>query len=176
MTEKEVIDIILPEIKNCRREIDVENSYNRLIRFIWSNPDEVLKINTRWLISICDTIADCDKNPTQRSNAAMISCFTNMVKLWTSSEMMRKAGKPDNEIYSQMISNPIPLWDGMTSFTPHQLKGDMTWNLFKRMNHVLGESPFLKKLFKTVITRIVASDNAMSDLHKIHGHLFKNAF
>ena len=76
-----MLNIILPLIQNLRRNIDVENNWRKLHEIIETNINDICKtLNTRWLISICDTYIDYGSEIESR-NAMIIVLIANMEKL-----------------------------------------------------------------------------------------------
>ena len=118
----------------------------------------------RWLISICDTIVDFGP-PGQKPLAMMIVNFTNMLKLWDTSDSLVN----DSTINKNKASKykTTQLWDGVITFDI--LYGDMPNNMMKRMNNVLSQDQVLNRIWKRIKTLLKDQPElSLNKLQKFH--------
>lgn len=96
-----------------------------------NNINIVLKLNSRWLISIADTYID-HGNDNEKKTALLISSIMTWEKMSHSTGKLKR------------------LWDGLQ--TIHKYKGDAHSNLAKRIKKTIGKE-FLYQLFLALIER-----------------------
>jgi len=88
-----------------------------------------LELNTRWLTSVCDTLADCGRNDAQKALGLCGSILANTIKL-SETELKvfhtKRPWPPNAKVRSE-----VRLFDGLISFGIE--KGDMIANLFERI-------------------------------------------
>ncbi len=165
-------DKILDLIIKLRRKINPETNWREFDNLVKNNIKTICKrINTRFLISICDTYVDYG-NPIESRNAMIISAITNMEKLSQTYFAMFDTSLNKKKI-KYLKSNKIELWDGMTSF--NLSKGDLTQNMFRRIDQCLQETPELHAIFVTLLKRIKKNNNKtiLGGLNKYHNKIFK---
>jgi len=145
-----------------RRNLKPDESWKMLRDLLENNLDLCLKnFNTRWLISICDTYADYG-TPQERANAMLISTVVNMVKLI---ETIRLVGKnPELDWQKVGRQKSRRLWNGVTTF--NIVRGDMTRNLFSRINACFTETPVLEEIWFAVYKRLQTHDNILKQIHE----------
>ena len=151
-------------IIQIRREINVEENQRQFSELFLSEVNFFCEhLSTRWLVSVCDTIADYG-NSQQQKSAICISTFVNLIKL---SETERLIGQPAaDDVEGFLESWPHSLGGGMTSY--HISSGDMPRNLFRRIERCLENTPALKVVFLTILQRIQRSDNLLSRLGRLN--------
>jgi len=165
-----MIEELISLIKNLRQGRNTEKNRIEFKRIIQKNIKKICKnLNTRWLISICDTYVDYG-NPIEARNALIITVFTNMEKLGQTYFHMFDLKINNEKIKKLRDEPPFELWDGMTSF--HLKKGDLTSNMFRRIDWCLKETPELHLIFKTVLTRIKKNDTILGNINKYHRKVF----
>jgi len=153
-----------------RRGAETPTSFRCLQQLVEDSLEAALEqLNTRWLVSVCDSYADCGA-PLESRNALLISTFINWERFaatymhWSdpsrSTRVIDQAIPPTNE----------PLWDGL--FTLHLGCGDTTSNLLARYTKALETTPVLLRIWRALLERIKSSDSVMAALDKPHGHLF----
>lgn len=159
-------------IKKLRQKSEPEKNWIEFNGYINTNINSICKsLNTRWLISICDTYADYG-SPIEARNALIVSVLVNMEKLGQTQRLLQKDSTIDTgKMKYYKNSKPIYLWDGMTSFNINN--GDLTKNLFRRMDSLIKYSPEIYMIFKTLIHRLAKEDTILSSLNKIHKKIFK---
>ena len=159
----EILKTVLECIIKSRREIDTEANTKLFKDTVEKNLDTVLTMNTRWLISVCDTYADCG-NETERSNATMVSLMFNQIKLFDTYLSL----VVDHRIDGNKIPNyrTKPQWGGMWGFNINQ--GDMVENLMNRVNTNLSSTPVIHKIWLRIMDGVADSNNSFAMLKKIH--------
>lgn len=139
-----------------RRGISTGTVYAQFRRLWEGHGDLLLEIlDTRWLISACDTICDHASDPAEKQSAVLVSLFANTVKLAESERLgLDTTGTP----------RPVPrgtaLFDGMTAFVAG--KGDMPANLLKRLEQGLDSSSISGAIGREVVTRCLGHDTVFS--------------
>jgi len=154
--------------------------YSSFKNFLYDNQEKISELNTRWLVSICDTIVDGElitgDNPAEASRAMLITTFINTIKLCATDQLLYNQEFSERNLKEVRTKKPAPeLWDGVVIFRPDHNIGDMTWNLFKRIKLCLKSSPLLANIFKVVVKRVEEGNNPLSDLNKYHTQVFKTA-
>jgi len=165
--QSEIQELII----NLRKGKEKERNWIQFTELIENNLKEVCKvIDTRWLISICDTYADYG-DPVARRNAMLVVQTANFEKLWATYLLMYDL-KLNEEKTEQLKKNKIiPLWDGMYSFNINH--GDMTNNFFARVDDLMMDTPVINAIYKTVVQRIKENDTILANLNKYHKRLFE---
>jgi hypothetical protein len=128
------------------------------------------ELDTRWLVSICDTYADFGDGITSR-NALLVVQMVNFEKLWATNLLMYDVTLNERKLARLKKNKVIPLWDGMYSFNINH--GDMTWNLFSRMENLLGETPVIHAIYMTLTERLKKHGTALANINKYHKRLFE---
>jgi len=172
MTDQENLQSEIQElIINLRKGKEKEKNWIQFTELIENNLKEVCRvIDTRWLVSICDTYADYG-DPVARRNAMLVVQTANFEKLWATYLLMYDL-KLNEEKTEQLKKNKIiPLWDGMYSFNINH--GDMTNNFFARVDDLMMDTPVINAIFKTVVQRIKENDTVLANLNKYHKRLFE---
>lgn len=126
-----------------RRAIDTAVSAE-LFRSMWAAECAFLteRLDTRWLISACDTIVDLSDNSADVAAAYAGSLFMNTIKLYETEILASGAAAFSNEGRRsyRSIEGRVPLFDGMSAFIIG--RGDMIANLYERARRVCrGETP-----------------------------------
>ena len=166
---------LLREVKslivNLRRQKDTDVHWSRFTSLLRNNLDQICRyFDTRWLVSIADTIID-HGTPIERRNAMYISIVANFEKLWATNLLMYDIHLNLEKLKELKNNRIIPLWDGMYSFNIN--RGDMTNNLFGRIYILLDETPDIRKIFDTILERIKSNDTVLSNLESYHKRLFE---
>lgn len=155
-----------------RRKLDLLNTVNIFLQ-LWQNEYSFLckHLNSRWLISACDTFVDHGSTSLQRALALVGTTLINVVKL---SETER-IGIRDNTVHAQRLNTIsaahangrfVELWDGMTAYDT--ITGDMPKNLFERIIRLSGEDPALHCILTTLIERAADGNNLIGRLEKLN--------
>jgi hypothetical protein len=170
----QLLNIILPLIVNLRRGIEVEESMVLLRHAVEGYIDDVcIQLDTRWLVSICDTYAEFG-TPIECRNAFMISMLAIFEKTSQTYAYWRLGYPQTLDSIEPLEHRKIPLWDGMDSF--HLVHGDVTINLFRRFESLLVETPNIEKIYKRVKDAIEKNETILGTLNKHHKHVFETDY
>ena len=162
---------IKPLIASLRQGKDVDSHWPEFKSTVEKNISDVCKeFDTRWLVSVADTYAD-HGNEIESRNALYISLIADFEKLWGTYLLMHDVTLNPEKLELLKKNKVIPLWDGMYSFNINH--GDMTNNLFMRIDALLKETPELHQIFNMVISRIVNADGVLGNLNQYHQRLFE---
>ncbi len=169
-----LIDRIKPWIVNLRRGIETERSFGEFRAIVEGDLDAVCtELNTRWLVSLCDTYVDFGE-PIEQRNAMLVSMLVNWEKVAQSYVLWKSNYEGSLEVPEHHEPRKLFLWDGMTSF--HLEIGDVTNNLFARTQRLLAETPQIERIYRTVLERIEKDETILGTLNKRHGHVFETSF
>lgn len=158
-------------IKSLRKKENIGRNWEEFKEIIKTNLDQVCAVlDTRWLISICDTFVDYGSDIEKR-NAMLVVQFANLEKLWATYLLMYDINLNSEKLNQLKKNKIIPLWDGMYSFNIHH--GDMTNNMFSRMDLLMKETPVIEKFYQVVLERHKLNDTVLSNLNKYHKKLFE---
>lgn len=151
--------------RGIEHEVNIRDFF-RILEFA----TEVLcqRLSTRWLVSVCDTIADHGRSPSEKANAICISLFINLIKLAETESILKgAAGSAGNEQFDSdialerfLVGWPHSLGDGMTSYHPQ--RGDMPRNLLARIEATMAGNSLVGEIFAAVLERVKQSDNLLS--------------
>jgi hypothetical protein len=124
-------------------------------------------LNTRWLTSAADTIAEHDPDPLQRSLALATSVLINTVKIYETERHVTGADSlpPDQGKIDEFGQILVPLADGMSAFVVGT--DDTLRNLHWRMEPMFDEGP-AGMILKTVDARMQRLDTAFARLRSLH--------
>ena len=166
-----MLDILKPYIIELRRGVNPEESWIKFKSLVEKNIKQICEsVDTRWLISICDTYIDYG-NDIESRNALCIVTLINMEKLaQTNSLLFKKEINTDNESVLKQ-GELIDLWDGVTSF--NIICGDLTNNMILRFEKKLKSTPTLHFIFVTLMARLKKNKNSiLANLNNYHGNIF----
>jgi hypothetical protein len=127
-------------------------------------------LDSRWLISACDTFADYG-TPAQQAAAMPLILLVNITKLAeTERRWLADADAVPEKIGAIAESHRrkmhIELWDGVTAYAP--FCGDMPGNMFRRMMRILGEDAALSAIARELIRRVTAADTLLGRLARMN--------
>ncbi len=145
-----------------RRNTMVRHVYSHFCE-LWSGHADILldSLDSRWLISACDSICDHSADPGEATTAILISLFVNSLKLAETERLLSLPSKPD----LSLIRGRTPVFDGMTAFMPGG--GDMPRNLLLRLDKTLQPETLLGKIGRELINRVLSSDTVFSRFRKL---------
>jgi len=167
---KLMLELVRPIIADLRRGVDTEKNWTAFRLLIENNIDDVCReLNTRWLVSVCDTYVDFGE-AVERRNAMIIATLANMEKVSQSYLMWRVNYDDAFNVPPKHKPRKMRLWDGMFSM---RMYGDVTNNLFRLMHVLLESTPHLYAIFKTILHRISVNDTILAAMNKRHGHVFE---
>lgn len=139
--------------------------------FVEANLSEICsKLDTRWLVSVCDTYVD-HGDEISRRNALLVVQIANFEKLWATYLLMYDLEENPEKIRRLKKNKVIPLWDGMYSFNINH--GDMTNNLFHRMDALMKSTPEIEAIYREILRRLKERGTVLSQLNKYHRRLFE---
>jgi len=157
-------------ITDLRKGRNTEARWLSFTQLVEKNLDQICReLDTRWLVSICDTYSDFSDDITRR-NALLVVQMVNLEKLWATNLLMYDVSLNKEKLGKLKSNKVIPLWDGMYSFNINH--GDMTWNLFARMEQLIKETPVIHTIYRTIIERLKENNTALANLNKYHKRLF----
>lgn len=162
-------DQVIDMIKSIRRD-DKRHKYADLLTLLYDNQSKIKDLNTRWMVSVCDTIAD--KDLVDGPAAMLIVVYANMVKLtetWRYINLETLNRTRLDHINSDEIK-VFPLWDGMTTF--HLRHGDMTRNMIKRIYTATDRNIILKIIWSEVLHRSFKYPTFLSTMNDYHGKMY----
>lgn len=152
------LDFLQEYIPLIRRNFNLDTTFPKLKQYVIENVDEICEeVNTRWLVSICETFADHgDFN--ERNIGFNISLIVNY-------ERMAKTYYYNSEP-GTIPKIPQPLWDGIETIKVDG--GDALVNLEFRMRELLIDKNYiyLGKIFNTIINRMRKSDTLFGKLYR----------
>ncbi|MBV1865637.1 MAG: sulfotransferase family protein [Rhodobacteraceae bacterium] len=121
-------------------------------------------LNTRWLVSVCDTLVDHGTNPTQRAIGLSGSLLANTVKL---SETERRLFYPKRPWPPKAHANKLnnPMFDGVIAFWLG--KGDMIRNLFDRIGTISEDDPVAGSFVAEIMMRMMQHDTVFRRISEI---------
>jgi len=116
-------------------------------------------MNSRWLLSILETYADCAEEPL-RNNAMLATVPVTWERF--SQTLIKNAwivrDNPKKEMYGQK-----PIYDGL--MTQQLLLADTPTNFFKRTMNILESTPIIQMIYVELIKRMLNTKE--STLHKL---------
>ena len=157
--------VLAKKIVLIRREIALKQNVADFFCLLNEDPNfHCNHLSVRWLIAICDTIAD-HGNRQQQTSAVCISTFVNLIKLAETERLLAGAKEIETNSADQYQSKwPHNLGNGMSSY--HLVHGDMPRNLFRRIDRVLETTPTLRLIFQTIVAQFKESSNLLTRLAK----------
>lgn len=121
-------------------------------------------IDLRWLISVCDTLADIGTDDSQRVTGLLGSAMGNLAKL---QETERRMFIPPGLWPPQVrFSSGGRLFDGMLAFFPSG--GDMLHNFLARAERSLPSGPWAG-FTREILARLLANDTVLARMQSLHG-------
>jgi polysaccharide pyruvyl transferase WcaK-like protein len=162
-TELELYHAVLMAL--IRRGIDLTRNLER-VHDLWSQETTFLcqNLDSRWLVSACDTIMDYSPKAHERALAAAASLFTNTLKLY---ETERYAtGQSGTPIGYKAITERVPLHDGMCAFLIG--RGDMIANLHRRVLAVCDADTPAAAILRELLHRASEHDTVYKRLKDVH--------
>ncbi|MGQ0567591.1 MAG: polysaccharide pyruvyl transferase family protein [Gemmobacter sp.] len=151
-------------IAGLRRRLDAEANWDRFARLWAAHGDWLLaNLDSRWLISACDTIADHHPEATVRAAGLAVSAALNILRL---SETERRArGGPDLRPLGRR-HDPLRLYDGLRWFAIG--KDDTVANLFARLDRVRDDATLPGRILATLLSRATDHDTVFRRLSDAH--------
>ena len=151
-----------------RREVKTRETFGAF-RKLWDDNADFLcqHLNIRWLVSACDTFADCEQDPAVRNLALATSLFVNTVKIYESERFITAASENAvlQDRVQQLQTDLVPLFEGLSCFTVGT--DDTLRNMRWRLDTVFGEHP-VGPILKTIYDRLQINDTAFRRLKDQH--------
>lgn len=146
-----------------RESLDANLSlFFALIEHDEAGPFLARHLSLRWLVSICDTLAD-HAEPALASAALTLVVLVNLVKLAeTERAFVRDPEHDPAKIQSLIERHPVPLFGGM--ILCHPRRGDMPRNLFERIGRRVENHGFLERTYRRMLDELGAHPNLLSRL------------
>jgi len=119
--------------------------------------DVINRCNSRWLIAICDTYADCGTG-IEQSTACLIVGIFNMLRIEYTVQLCRS---PNIRKHPKMLENSHACYDGLHCIQNVKWE-DTLCNYSKRLRCVLNRTPKLKYIFKKLDERNHAFNNLLT--------------
>lgn len=156
---------IVKHIVLIRRQQDVQHHYQQMLSLLEKYAPVMLRdFTSRWLVSICDTIADLG-TPQQSANAMIVVTWINTIKMCQT--MWHRL---ENQTYQKDNIPNAELWDGITTY--NIAHGDTWHNLNKRNRRVLGQTPLLLSIYTVLQERLINSNTSFNQLAKLRGNFY----
>jgi len=132
-----------------RRQIDVDVNSRKFFRLLKQYEDVLLEhYDTRWLISICDTIVDYG-GPSRSAIAMNIVCMVQACNI--ANTVAHKVENSTITTGELMTDRKYTTFDGL--ITADTYSGDMHYNMCQRVNRLCRRDPILDKLWQTIKRR-----------------------
>ena len=149
-----------------RRRLSLPWALERWSR-LWESEADFLcaHLDSRWLVSACDTALDHGANPACRALAGAASLFVNTIKLYETERAATPALAASTEDAPSFPTGLHPLHDGLTAFVVGH--GDMVRNLFDRLealcDDLAGDPPCrpLASTVRTLLARACRHDTVL---------------
>jgi hypothetical protein len=151
-----------------RRRIDLEANLART-RMVWRSeaPFLVANLDSRWLVSACDTIIDHWHEPEEKALALAGTLFANTIKLYETERWATgRYGEPLPATAQR--AERVALHDGMSAFMIGT--GDMIGNLHKRMEAVTAAGGIAAQIVGELVRRASAHDTIFKRLRDVHSN------
>lgn len=154
-----------------RRGLDLEQNIPAFLNLWLEEADFLARhLNSRWLISACDTFADYGSD-IQRAIALILVAMINTIKLCETERIglcdpSTVPEKLETVANAHRANTHIELWDGVTAYSI--ANGDMPRNLFRRITAIADKDPALGVIARTLIIRAVEGDNLFGRLAKLN--------
>lgn len=152
-----------------RRGIDVTESLERF-RTLWQRHQALLlgQLNSRWLVSACDSICDHFPEPEERAAAMAAALFVKSIKLYETERLATL----DPALLTAALSDPwgVPqiLFDGLSAFRIGH--GDMIQNLHQRVLSISDSVLFAGPILRELLRRMNAHDTVLKRCRDVHSN------
>lgn len=148
---------------HIRRKIDIKINGARFFR-LWHDHGDLLlqQLDSRWLVSACDTIMDVSEDTSERAIALAGTLFTNTIKLY---ETERAITGQTGTSYAP-LTQPVPLMDGLTTFMVGS--GDMVANLMRRSQIPFPDHLLAPRILRELIARARRHDTVYRRFALVH--------
>ncbi len=147
-----------------RRGVTKDRSWKRFQQ-MWkeSGPLLLQRLNTRWLVSACDTIADHSSDRAERALGLAGSLLMNTVKLYET-EIWMKASEAEG--YERVPEGGMTLFDGVTPFMVGA--GDMVANLNARLKSMCEKPTVASNIVNEMFRRLHVNNTVFQRFQMLH--------
>jgi hypothetical protein len=162
-----------------RRGLDLAENVPAFLK-LWAAESEFLTahLDSRWLISACDTFADHGSDA-QKAAAMILVVLINAVKLAETERLSLRDATSLTEKFnaiaeSHRAKTHIELWDGVTAYAP--FAGDMPRNMLRRLAVLTDKDAALAAIARTLIRRAAAADTLLGRLARLNSGFLSAEF
>jgi len=145
----QICHVLAGHIVYLRRGIDIAYNSKEFFRLLTKYADVLCDhYDTRWLISICDTIADLGTE----AQSARAMLIVNLVQCCNiANTVMHKV--VDGRINASLLQSDLKwhTWDGLITADTYQ--GDMIYNMVQRCNKCIKGDPVLQNIWAEIKER-----------------------
>lgn len=133
---------------------------------IWTKERGFLlrELDSRWLISACNTFADHGQDPVDRALAMAGVLFANTVKLYET-EIWATGDRGTPREYRAVVPQ-IPLYDGVTAF--YIGSGDLMQSMQKRLAAVADKKHVVSEILSELFKRMHTHDTVFRRFRDMH--------
>jgi len=146
-----------------RRDIQRDLALQQVEAMWRAEPECLLQLSLRWLISACDTLMEHAPDIADRTAGAMGSFLGNTVKLYETERHFTGKARP---LDAEAAAAPVPLFDGLTSFSVGH--GDMIFNQRQRFEQLARDGSFAHRIVMEIIARLDGNDTVFKRLAAHH--------
>ena len=160
----QICHVLASHIVYLRRGIDIAYNSKEFFRLLTKYADVLCDhYDTRWLISICDTIADLGTE----AQSARAMLIVNLVQCCNiANTVMHKV--VDGRINASLLQSDIK-WhtvDGLITADTYQ--GDMIYNMVQRCNRCIKGDPILRKIWMEIKERLKHQQGLVCNVLLMH--------
>ncbi len=160
----QICHVLASHIVYLRRGIDIAYNSKEFFRLLTKYADVLCDhYDTRWLISICDTIADLGTE----AQSARAMLIVNLVQCCNiANTVMHKV--VDGRINANLLQSDIK-WhtvDGLITADTYQ--GDMIYNMVQRCNRCIKGDPILRKIWSEIKERLKHQQGLVCNVLLMH--------
>ncbi len=149
-----------------RRSNETRPGLTLFHRIITEHTDEICsELNTRWLVSVCDTLADHGQTGTQKALGLSGSLLANTVKLVETERVIFQIPRPWPP--KKRMADNRRLFDGVIGFWLE--KGDMIENMLNRIENVAKEDPVAGAFVGEILLRLLKFDTIFNRTMQVIG-------
>lgn len=165
-TELEFYHAVL--IVMIRRKIDLQNNVGQFFE-LWQQQSSFLadRLDSRWLVSACDTIMDHAPELEERALALAGTLFTNTIKLYET-EYWALGLSEERSRYIRMPNDRVALHDGMSGFMIGS--GDMIANMYQRASDICTDGSAASQIVRELLARARNHDTVFGRFRRIHSN------
>ena len=160
----QICHVLASHIVYLRRGIDIAYNSKEFFRLLTKYADVLCDhYDTRWLISICDTIADLGTE----AQSARAMLIVNLVQCCNiANTVMHKV--VDGRLNAQLLQSDIKwtTWDGLITADTYQ--GDMIYNMVQRCNKCIKGDPILQKIWSEIKQRAKHEQSLVTNVLLMH--------